>query len=1146
MAVSLDQYRAAIGLFNNCHKTKLSSDLFFWNFIFPNFIFAHLVLPNIILQCGDIELNPGPVQNKSVNNIHIGHSNVRSLTAPVKDPLSPNRFISKFELVKKHVQHYEYDFFGLSETWLDKSIDDDKLMIPGYQKPIRRDISRHERGTLVYLSKSFPAERKDELEPIDSEIICIEVRMKQKKVLICNCYRSPSSDIIDFCADVDSLIDKARDTYDDIIFIGDMNGRNSLFWCDDITNTDGRILNCTYETHNYEQMIHEPTRVVENTKSCIDLIFTRNPHIFSEVGTRDKIAPICDHHPIYGILKSTLKKPKCFKRWVWDFKRADFEQMRFAMLNAPWQNCFVNKNVNVTVSNWMELFINIAESYIPHYEATIRPGDKEFMNSNIRTLMRKRDRLWKQHKNDEENTYIAEQYRQARNLVVAETRKSKEELENKKENEISEVNVSSKQWWSSCKTAIGKNNRSDIGPILDTETNVLITDDTDKANLFNKFFVSQSDLDESSANLPCEPPSPDCVINQLVLQPENVYKILSCLDPAKATGPDGIGNLILKEAAVAIAQPLSHLFNFCVSMGYFPDCWKLAYVTPLFKKNNETLCTNYRPISLLPCISKVFEKLLFDHIFHFLRSHNLLNKHQSGFIPGDSTINQLIKICNNLYQCMEDGDEMIGIFLDLTKAFDKVWHKGLLYKLKKIGVCGKLYDLMVSYLTERKQQVVLNGCKSEPQLLHAGVPQGSVLGPLLFLIYINDISDNVQCDSFLFADDTSIFKNVTNLDINSAANAINNDLNEIHKWSKQWLVSVNASKTIVMLFSKKKTPSILPNINLGDNALQQVTSHKHLGMTFTNNLSWTEHIENTVSKCNRIIGMFKPFKYKWPRSALEICYKSFIRSILEYGDIIYDNCNQSDKDNLESVQLEAARLVTGAKRCTSHANLYRELGWQTLHQRRHCKKLTKMYDIVHGNAPHYLCSIINNYISPNTRNTRAVAHKNFTIPKCKSKMYEHSFVISALSIWNKIEPSKRNLPSRFAFRSFAKRLFHQEPLLFNHDVGRAQQVHFSQIRMGFSSLNHDLYMKGCVTVGTCACGDSREDQRHFLLKCKKYTKERCEMFTNIKNVSSKVNITLNLLLFGNKQLSVKENLIVLKHVCNYIKQTKRFESNTAS
>ncbi len=298
-----------------------------------------------------------------------------------------------------------------------------------------------------------------------------------------------------------------------------------------------------------------------------------------------------------------------------------------------------------------------------------------------------------------------------------------------------------------------------------------------------------------------------------------------------------------------------------------------------------------------------------------------------------------------------------------------------------------------------------------------------------------------------------------------------------------------------MLFSRKRTPSILPDVILGNKKLEQVNSHKHLGMIFTNNVSWTEHIESTVSKYNRIIGMFKPSKYKWPRAALEICYKSFIRSVLEYGDVIYDNCNIGDKDHLESVQLEAARLVTGAKKRTSHESLYKELGWQTLSQRRHCKKLIKIYDVINGRSPNYLCSILNDYKSPCMRNTRCSANNNFIIPKYNSTLFINSFIPSNLSAWNSLEPSKRSLPSKFAFKSYLKGISIHTPLIFIHDIPRIVQVHFTQIRMGFSNLKHDLYKKDCIEDNMCACGESKEDQRHFYLKRNRYTSERSYIST---------------------------------------------------
>ncbi len=331
-------------------------------------------------------------------------------------------------------------------------------------------------------------------------------------------------------------------------------------------------------------------------------------------------------------------------------------------------------------------------------------------------------------------------------------------------------------------------------------------------------------------------------------------------------------------------------------------------------------------------------------------------------------------ICNDLYRCVDDGDEMIGIFLDLTKAFDKVWHKGLLYKLKNIGIGGNLYNLLESYLLNRKQLVTLNGCKSEPLVLKAGVPQGSVLGPLLFLVYINDISFDLNCDTYMFADDTSIFNKIDRNDVASSVTQINRDLEKIHVWSKRWLVNLNASKTVVMLFSRKRVPTVLPNIYIGNNILQQVNCHKHLGLNFTNTLSWSTHIDYIVSKCNRQLGMLKRFKYTWSRGALETCYKSFVRPVIEYGSVIYDNCLIEDENKLEDVQLEAARLVSGAKKRTSHEPLYREVGWQTLKARRNYSKAVIMYKMVNAIAPNYLCELLQEFRPPAIRCTRHQAN----------------------------------------------------------------------------------------------------------------------------------------------------------------------------
>ena len=208
------------------------------------------------------------------------------------------------------------------------------------------------------------------------------------------------------------------------------------------------------------------------------------------------------------------------------------------------------------------------------------------------------------------------------------------------------------------------------------------------------------------------------------------------------------------------AAEVQFIFNDCISTGMFPDSWKYANIRPIFKKENREIKSNYRPISLLPICGKILEKIVFDLLYAFLNANNLLSKNQSGFRPGDSTICQLLSITSSIYEAFENYEETRAVSLDISKAFDKVWHEGLIYKLKCNGISGKLLTFFENYLSQRCQRVVLNGKESEWTGIKAGVPQGSVLGPLLFLIYINDLTDNISSDMRLFADDSSLFTRV--------------------------------------------------------------------------------------------------------------------------------------------------------------------------------------------------------------------------------------------------------------------------------------------------------------------------------------------------------------------------------------------------
>jgi hypothetical protein len=493
----------------------------------------------------------------------------------------------------------------------------------------------------------------------------------------------------------------------------------------------------------------------------------------------------------------------------------------------------------------MYIFEKIAEDCIPNYTCTIRPTDKPWMTPQIRNAMRRRDRLHAKRKRrpcPETN----QAYKTARNLVVSLIKESKAAHDAKLLSTLSDPACDSKTWWKCMKQLDDSRTKPAFSAPL-MQNNKVITDSKQKADMFNKFFASQTSIDQTKVWDPGEPPVPRVTIDDPTFTDFEVFKILSTLKTNKATGPDGIGNKLLKEAAPAICSPLCRLFNRSVTLQTFPSAWKLSHVVPLHKKDSVTDPNNYRPVSLLPCISKALERLMYNHINTFLTENSLITPKQSGFRPGDSTVNQLIFICDKIAKTLDCGNEIRAIFLDFSKAFDKVWHHGLLYKLKRSGITGKTLHWLQSYLSNRHQRVTLGAASSNLAPVEAGVPQGSVLGPLLFLVYINDLITDLESDVFVFADDTSLFENVDN-DPDICTAVLNRDLKRIENWCDKWLFIINLSKTKSILFTRKRNPSPELLLFLKNTILHCVKSHKHLGILFTRTLDWGEHILSISTK----------------------------------------------------------------------------------------------------------------------------------------------------------------------------------------------------------------------------------------------------------------------------------------------------------
>ncbi len=1124
------QHRIAIGLFHASLKCS-SSDIYFWTFIFPNLFFQLWVLPSLLLRCEDIHSNPGPVDNTVTDkSISICYVNVRSLTSKYKVKINDCEInVNKFDEFEAFAMYNRYDIMLVSETWLGEVIGNDIITVQGYLPPYRRDRNRHGGGLAVYISDSVPASRKIDLEAQTIENICIEVGLGAEKILVCSSYRPPNTSIIDFLAGIQSVFENCTNHYTNILILGDMNSKHSDWYSLDKTNYEGKMVKAFFESNGFDQLINDPTHFSTYTESCIDLMFTNNPFIIQDSGVTLPFAN-CDHAPIYCKLNILYKKRMSYDRHVWDFKRADFDKFRCDLTHVDWNSILSQSDdIDEVCQGWMSAFEGVAKACVPNSVVTIRPRDKPWMTSNIRLLMRRRDRLYKKFKFSKNiNHWLA--FKALRNEVTSLIRQAKIDFDTKKVQAVIENKRGSKGWWDAYRKLTNKQKPSYSTPI--EHNNNLVTDSTTKAELFNTFFTKQSDLDTSGANLPVTPPISQYKIPSKIIQPSEVYTILSRLDVNKATGPDGIGNRLLKEASLSIAEPLCDLLNRSLSCGVFPSMWKLANVIPLHKKESFTQCNNYRPISLLPCISKVFERIIFNHIFNFFKKHKLLSKHQSGFIPGDSTINQLLSLCHKIYSGLDTSDSLLSVFLDFSKAFDKVWHQGLIYKLVASGIHGNLLDWLSSYLTNRKQRVCINGMYSSWLPINAGVPQGSVLGPLLFLVYINDICADINSDIALFADDTSIFRPASG-NLQDAVNVLNQDLSSIEIWCKKWFVEVNIAKTHAMLLSRHADVQLPSPIMFKNSIIEVVNEHKHLGVIISKNMSWTPHIDYIVSKAQNCIDSFKSLKYKLDRKSLDMLYNTNIRPILEYGCILFDNCTVADSEKLENIQIQAARIVTGCFKGTSVTGMFSDLAWEPLAKRRINQKLIKYHDIVYERSPEYLRDLLPRLLGQNIRRTRAGSAFLFESYKCSSTSFHNSFFPSTTRLWNSLDSKQRKIITSLPFRSTLFK--HQKPSIYHSFGNRRDQVHLTRLRLGFSSLNFHLHQRNLIDSPICKCGHPLETVKHFLLDCPIYREQRHELKASIHELLPNASFTLPLLLRGlnlSDAICTEVCNVVLKYICD--------------
>ena len=466
---------------------------------------------------------------------------------------------------------------------------------------------------------------------------------------------------------------------------------------------------------------------------------------------------------------------------------------------------------------------------------------------------------------------------------------------------------------------------------------------------------------------------------------------------------------------------MSYLINLSFETGYVPKFCKLAKVVPIFKAGDRKEISNYRPISLLPLLSKIFEKVVHHQLYNYLQSFNLLSSVQFGFRKNLSTSNAINSMLQYVYEELDKNQIVLSLFLDFRKAFDSVNHKILLKKLNKYGVRGIALKWFESYLTERRQYVSLNGKSSETQTISCGVPQGSILGPLLFLIFINDFP---KCSSFfkftLFADDSKLSCNFNNASTENVKNRIEEELVRVDSWLTANKILLNADKSNFLIFSYRKKFD-LPSIAIGSNEIANSDTSKFLGLYVDKNLNFKNHIDHIVKKLSKSVGILYKLNHMLPENILIAIYNSLILPYLNYAIVTWHNAPKCSLDRVRIIQKKAIRAIFNLP-YNSHTSVwFKEKRILKVDDLNKLSLNTEIYNHINNPSIHPIASrfVINSDLHHyNTRN-----NNDFVIPHYVKSSSQSCYLYQASVLWNNTPREIRESCSIFAFKRKLKNMY---------------------------------------------------------------------------------------------------------------------------
>ena len=936
------------------------------------------------------------------SNFSILHINARSL---------PRNFDSIINFMNC-INNYKFTVIAITETWLYQNDYASLYDIPGYNFCCSGRRTGRGGGVGLYVSSDIEFNIIENLQDSNNfESLFVEIKNKFRSSIITGVlYRPPGGDIDAFVDDLGHLIDTLNLPRKVCFISGDFN-INLLGSNMHIDN----FRNMLY-SFSFYPMISKPTRVSDHSETLIDNIFsntkqTTSSHIFR--------VDISDHYPV-AIISENIRYDRKNRNDIYkrDTRASHLMNMRAELRVTSWNDIMSDNNVHSAYTHFHNKLIDIFDRHCPirRVKTKMNLDKSPWITPGVLKSIKKKNVLFCAYKRNP-NDHNLNKYRNYKNILTTVVRQAKSSYYS---DYFTANKNNSKKMWSGINSVLNRKGTKNRDLSDNCSNNC-----QDYVNRFNDYFTTigeklASKIDDTnkspnsyltSVNIP----------NTFILRPtdcDEVTSIVLVLDDYKSPGYDELTNEVIKYVHDYIIDPLTYIINLSFNMGEVPDNIKIAKVIPIHKSGQKDVVSNYRPVSVLPAFSKIFERLVYKRMTSFISINNILYSNQYGFRENHSTYMAALKFVDDVSFNLDKKISTVSLFIDLSKAFDTIDHSILLNKLYIYGIRGIAFNWFKSYLTNRKQFVRFNDTDSTLSNINTGVPQGSILGPLLFILYINDMYKSSNMLNFiLFADDTTIY--LHNNDVNLAIQSMSSELNNVSEWLSANKLSLNIDKTKLLVFTNIKGE--IPNyiLQFKDKVIESSRTTKFLGLIIDNKLSWRDHITKVSGSISKMVGIMCKIKYYLPSYILLTIYNSLVLPHLMYSIIVWGNALPTYTYCLNILQKRAIRQIGKASYRAHTPPLFYCNNVLTLHDLYNYQLGIFIYNYLNSQLPPDFDSFFDLNRQFHTYSTRG-SH-DLAQPYTRTT-FAHSQVRSTgVIFWNSLNISIRNSPSIMIFKKKLKR-----------------------------------------------------------------------------------------------------------------------------